>query len=317
MECRLFLVLLGLCFSASLGCSSPAGDDEDSGSSTDDDDVVNDDDDTTDSLCEGGVLPEIDLTDPAQALDVVILPVGLLQTSQNYLQSVVGFSEPDCPDIEGDAPSGGGTSGELTLSAQGCTTALGYRYDGVLDIAWSIDGADRLIEMFGVDFTMVWQGGAPGEGPEPIFERTGLDGEFVYALDDRPLGKLISVEVEGWFLASLMDALPQADGYPAHRLFPEGWDGRWSMERLGDDVGELWTLDADVHVRCRGPLQYAWTMEARGDCEGEPESGTVMARAGGVELQVDGEADTTCDGCLDYTLDGVEQPAPLCLPADR
>ena len=299
----------------SAGCATSANDDD----LANDDDSANDDDlandyDSADPPCAGAVLPEVDLTDLAEARDLVVFPIGLLQLGQTLADAPRLSAEPACPTLTGTPPGGGAAAGAFTLTGDGCVTSAGMRYDGVLDVTWTVDGVDRRTELLGTAFTMSWD----GTEPAPSFARIGLDGTYVHELDDHPDGKVITVESTGWFQAELPPGSPSAESLPTPRLFPEGWDGTWTMERVSDDAAaEFWTVDAAVVARCRGPVAYDWEMQARGPCKGEPATGTLTTEAGGVEMVIDIDADTTCDGCLDHTLDGVPQPAPLCLAPGR
>ena len=280
---------------------SVAANDDDSGAADDDDSGAADDDDATpDPDCpDGGQLDPIDLSDG----DAVIgLGFGAmeLRLMGELNQFGLASAHPNCPTWEGDHPTS--PSGSITWLG-GCSTEDGVTsFEGQLAQTWTDTGPQSSSQIYE---TGAWRSTSTG-GEFSLIEFEGswstdeTQGDDAFRAD----------EAEGLFRA-----LGMWGGYLDGTWLPHGFRGSYDWSGDWTDPGEeIHVFALDGVAVCRGAVTVdATVIQRSGDCPGPvPVDGGVRLETGGHVAEIDFASSTNCSGCWPWTLDGVDQAAPIC-----
>ena len=175
-------------------------------------------------------------------------------------------------------------------------------YEGALDQTWTELGPDSSSQAYE---TEGWRATSTG-GEFSLIEFAGIwSGEETQG--DAPQR---ADQAEGLFRA-----LGMWGGYLDGTWFPHGfrgtfdWAGDWTVP--GE---EIHTFALDGISVCRGGVVADITVVQRaGQCPGPvPVGGILHLETGGHVVEIDFASTVDCSGCWPWTLDGVEQPAPVC-----
>ena len=308
---RLLLLLLAM---LTLACPARTNDDDGGADDAGDDDTGDDDDSTP--PCDSVVVP-LDITDQGELMDVLRVTNVMIEVGPVMLELMVGGGGADCPHWVGDDIMADDV-GTATVTGDGCVSTEGYRYDGVAVLEWSAAGGDFIVSVTGTDFVLNWEGGSPGRGTT-VFETMSLNGTMRLGEDTAGAGGSQFLQIDGAWNAQLDPGLPDAEMYPAHRVWPQGFVGTWDQEVTELTDTTVYRLQADLEVVCRSDLGQDWDLAFIDNvgCPGEPTTGLARVTADGHEVLLDPLDDWICDECLQYSVDGVAAPDPLCFPQTR
>jgi len=307
-----FVLFLLASFALAPACVTTLDDDDDAG----DDDSGNETPTATPTPsptptapfadCTGIAAGPIDLTNPVEVGNLFYLN----QILQQYLSINIYLDQADavCPVLSGDDPQND-MMGSLNILG-GCTAnPSGYAYGGEVDLDWEYSQYTADYVYTGQEFSSVgnsdWYADMFFDGSIEISQA-----QLVTRGTQYPEQWSSSLDGEFRILSGVSNQFPDT-------IVPMGVRGTYAGTYFEDvQAGESsQVVSGDLFAICRGPFASAMDFTWDGSrCPGEeePDSGTATFVAEGVTTVIDLAGDNSCDGCLGWSVDGVEQNSPIC-----